>query len=121
MGTYAVGDVVLACVWMRGNGEWKVRPAVVVEAGSTGTLTVCPISSMASSDSVFVPLSLDDFACGGLDLFSESYALAGHFCTIRREDIVGKKGRLTEECLAVIAAGMREAPSRRGGQPSRRL
>jgi mRNA interferase MazF len=121
MGTYASGDVVLAFIRMAGGGDRKVRPAVVVATGSAGTLTVCPISSTASSDSSSVPLSLDDFACGGLDLFTESFALVMHTCTIRTTDVVGMKGRLTKDRLAVIAAGAGEALRKRDRQPRRRL
>ena len=102
MGQYVSGDVLLAAVRIRGGGEEKVRPVVVIAAGENGCLLVCPVSSSPSFDGPSVPLSLDDFARGGLDLFAESYALAAHPSAIRSADIVGKKGALLPEALTVI-------------------
>ena len=108
MGRYACGDVVLAPVRIGGAGERKVRPAVVVSAGASGDLLVCPVSSRPSIDGGPVPLSLDDFARGGLDLFTESYALTAHAATIRAAEVVGKKGSLMPETLAAIRAAVLE-------------
>lgn len=102
MGYYTGGDVVLASVRIGGLGEWKVRPVVVVSAGENGDLLICPVSSSPSTDGISVPLSLDDFARGGLDLFTESYALTHHAATIRAVDVAGKKGSLLPETLAAI-------------------
>lgn len=102
MGRYASGDVLLASVRIGGVGEWKVRPVVVVAAEESGSLLVCPVSSKPSSDAPSVPLSLDDFAQGGLDLFGESYALTAYPLTIRAADAIGKKGSLQPETLAAI-------------------
>jgi len=103
---YVGGDVLLASVRIGSLGEEKVRPVVVIAAGEDGSLIVCPVSSSPSSDGPSVPLSLDDFARGGLDLFAESYALAAHPSTIRAADIVGKKGTLQPEALAAIREAM---------------
>lgn len=102
MGRYAGGDVVLAPVRIGGGGERKVRPAVVVSAGEDGTLLVCPVSSSPSTDGISIPLSLDDFARGGLSLFTESYALAAHAAAVRPAEVVGKKGTLLPEALAAV-------------------
>lgn len=102
MGQYAGGDVVLAPVRIGGLGERKVRPVVVISVGETGTLFACPVSSSPSTDGISVPLSLNDFARGGLDLFTESYVLTHHAATIRVTDVVGKKGSLLPEPLAAI-------------------
>ena len=55
-----------------------VRPVVVVSVGEGGSLLICPVSSSPSTDGVSIPLSLDDFARGGLDLFTESYVLTAY-------------------------------------------
>ena len=114
MGQYASGDVLLASVRIGGVGEWKVRPVVVVMTGESGDLLVCPVSSRPSIDAPSVPLSLDDFARGGLDLFIESYALAAYAATIRTADVVGKKGTLLPETLAAIRATMPVMHEKRG-------
>ena len=102
MGRYVGGDVLLAPVRIGGIGAWKVRPVVVVTAGNNGSITVCPVTSKPPSDAPSVPLSLDDFERGGLDLFGESYTLTAHPTTIRTADVVGKKGSLLPETLAAI-------------------
>jgi len=114
MGRYASGDVVLAPVRIGGAGERKVRPVVVVTAGEDGTLLICPVSSSPSTDGISVPLSLDDFAHGGLDLFVESYALAAHAATIRTADVIGKKGTLLPETLAAVREAMPGVHKKRG-------
>jgi len=106
MGRYASGDVLLAVVRIGGGGERKVRPVVVISPGESGSLFICPVSSSPSTDGISIPLSLDDFARGGLDLFTESYALAVHADTIRTADVVAKKGTLLPETLAAIQEGL---------------
>ncbi|WP_292520612.1 type II toxin-antitoxin system PemK/MazF family toxin [Methanoculleus sp.] len=105
MGQYISGDVVLAPVRIGGLGERKVRPVVIISA-ENGDLLICPVSSNPSSDAPSIPISLDDFARGGLDLFTESYALTAHASTIRRADVIGKKGTLLPETLAAIREAM---------------
>jgi len=102
MGQYAGGDVLLAAVCIGGEGRRKVRPVVVVSAGKGGNLLICPVSSNPSIYGVSVPLSLDDFVRGGLDLFTESYALAAYATTIQQADVVGKKGVLLPETMVAI-------------------
>lgn len=106
MGQYAGGDVVLASVRIGGVGEPKIRPVVVVTAGERGNLLICPVSSSPSTEGISIPLSLDDFARGGLDLFTESYALTEYAATIRTADVVGKKGTLLPGMLAAIRETM---------------
>ncbi|QYZ79478.1 type II toxin-antitoxin system PemK/MazF family toxin [Methanofollis formosanus] len=94
MAQYSPGDVVLAPVrFGRGEGP-KVRPAVIVGEEAGGFIEVCPVSSTPPTDAPFVPIDLDDFAHGGLDLFEESYVLTAHLSTLRCREVRGKKGRL---------------------------
>ncbi|HTY14866.1 MAG TPA: type II toxin-antitoxin system PemK/MazF family toxin [Methanoregulaceae archaeon] len=100
MGRYVKGDVVLASVRIDAKSGAKVRPCIVVSTTDTGTLVVCPISSRPACDTATVPVSLDDFSTGGLDLFRESYILTSRQCRITCREIVGKKGRLSDEFIA---------------------
>jgi len=100
MGRFVRGDVVLASVRIDARSGPKVRPCVVVSTTETGSLVVCPISSRPASDTMTVPLSLDDFSSGGLDLFGESYILTSRACRITGREILGKKGRLADEFVS---------------------
>lgn len=116
MGDYFVGDVVLAPIRI---GDWSVRknrPVIVTGVCEGGTLRVCPVTSKEPVDAPFKTLDLLDFASGGLDLFDESYALVSQACTIRKTEVVGKKGRLTEESLAAILSLMPERFSPKRGR-----
>ncbi|WP_298666073.1 type II toxin-antitoxin system PemK/MazF family toxin [uncultured Methanofollis sp.] len=104
MGEYFVGDVVLAPIRIGGRPTPKTRPAIVTGICDNEALRVCPVTSKEPGDTPFKVLDLLDFASGGLDLFDESYALVSEVCTIRKTDVVGKKGRLTEESLTAILA-----------------
>jgi mRNA-degrading endonuclease toxin of MazEF toxin-antitoxin module len=103
MGQYQRGDVILASVTLDDRSSAKTRPAVVIACDKTGAVHVCPVSSRPPSDAACMPLSLDDFSAGGLDLFGESYVLTSRVLTLRSGDVIGKKGRLTAESLAEIA------------------
>ncbi|NYT16641.1 MAG: type II toxin-antitoxin system PemK/MazF family toxin [Methanomicrobiales archaeon] len=94
MAHFRTGDVLLAPVQMGRHITPKVRPVVVVGTGEDGVLFVCPVSSRPPSDAPAIPLGLDDFAEGGLDLFEESYILSTHICRVAVSDVIGKKGRL---------------------------
>ena len=72
MGQYTRGDVVIAPVAIDERSVAKTRPAVVIGTGAQGEVYLCPVSSKPSSDAPSVPISLDDFSSGGLDLFGES-------------------------------------------------
>lgn len=113
MGHYTGGDVLLASVRIGGPGACKVRPVVVVSTDENRNLLVCPVSSSPSSDGPSVPISLEDFARGGLDLFGESYVLSAHASTIRPADVVGKKGSLLPETLTAIRETLPAAHQKR--------
>jgi mRNA interferase MazF len=101
MGRYLPGDVILVSASIDNRSGAKIRPAVVVFARDN-ELCICPVSSKSSLDSISLPLSIDDFASGGLDLFTESYVLASRVLTIRSGDIIGKRGRLLPDALTEI-------------------
>jgi mRNA interferase MazF len=103
MGQYQRGDVILASVTLDDRSSAKTRPAVVIACDKTGAIKVCPVSSKPPSDAPCIPVSLDDFSAGGLDLFGESYVMTSRVLTLRSRDVIGKKGRLTAESLAEIA------------------
>ena len=104
MGHYSRGDVVLAPVACEGRGGVKTRPALVIGTKEQGYVYLCPVSSKPSSDAPCLPISLDDFSEGGLDLFSESYVLTSRVRMIRSGDVIGKRGRLTKESLSSLLA-----------------
>lgn len=103
MGQYVKGDVLLASVALDDRTAPKTRPVVVIRTEEPGCIHICPVSSKPPSDAPCLPLSLADFATGGLDLFGESYVMTSRVLTIRSGDVIGKKGRLTKESLAEIA------------------
>ncbi|RPI40913.1 MAG: type II toxin-antitoxin system PemK/MazF family toxin [Methanoregulaceae archaeon] len=119
MGQYLKGDVLLASVALDDRTGPKIRPVVVIEAKEPGMVHICPVSSKPPSDAPGLPLSLDDFMSGGLDLFGESYVMTSRVLTLRSGDVIGKKGRLTAEALAEIA-GRVPAAMLRGPLPSPR-
>jgi mRNA-degrading endonuclease toxin of MazEF toxin-antitoxin module len=108
MGRYLRGDVILAPVAFEERGGAKTRPAIVISATENGNVQICPVSSRPPTDAPCIPISLDDFSEGGLDLFAESYVLTTRIRTIRSGDVVGKRGRLTQESIAEIAAHVPE-------------
>jgi mRNA interferase MazF len=99
---YSRGDVVIAPLAIDERTVVKTRPAVIIGAGRQGEVYLCPVSSKPSSDAPSFPISLDDFSRGGLDLFHESYILTSRVCRIRCGEIIGKKGRLTDETIAAL-------------------
>jgi len=102
MGSYRRGDVVLAPVAFEERGGAKKRPAVVVDAGTSGELQICPVSSKPPSDAPCIPIALDDFSEGGLDMFGVSYVLTSRVRTIRSGEVIGKRGHLTAESIDEI-------------------
>jgi mRNA interferase MazF len=102
MGRYQRGDVILAPVAFEERGGAKMRPAVVISAAENGDMQICPVSSRPPTDAPCIPISLDDFSEGGLDLFEESYILTSRIRTIRSGEVAGKRGRLTPECVASV-------------------
>nr|WP_320162051.1 type II toxin-antitoxin system PemK/MazF family toxin [uncultured Methanoregula sp.] len=108
MGQYLRGDVLLASVALDDRQGAKTRPVVVVSATGSGELRVCPVSSKPPTDAPCLPLSIDDFATGGLDLFTESYVMTSRVVTLRTNEVIGKKGRLMTEFLEEI---VRQGPA----------
>jgi len=104
MGHFVRGDVIIAQVPCFGRSGAKLRPAVVLGSTRDQELLVVPVSSQPSTDSPSLPLALDDFLDGGLDMFNESYVLISHVSTIHPRDVVGKRGRLTSEYIDLVIA-----------------
>lgn len=102
MGHYCRGDVVIAPVAFEERGGVKTRPAVVIGVGEGGDVYLCPVSSKPPSDAPCIPISLDDFSEGGLDLFGESYVLTSRVRAVRNGEVIGKRGRLTSESISTI-------------------
>ena len=119
MGQYVKGDVLLASVALDDRTSPKTRPVVVIRVREPGGLHICPVTSKPPTDAPSLPLSIDDFASGGLDLFGESYVMTSRILTIRSSDVIGKKGRLTQDSLAEIA-GQEPATVSTGSQPGRK-
>jgi mRNA interferase MazF len=104
MGQYVRGDVLLASVALDDRTIPKTRPVVVIRAEEPGRIHICPVSSKPPSDAPSLPLSIDDFATGGLDLFGESYVMTSRVLCLQSRVVIGKKGRLTQESLVKITA-----------------
>lgn len=112
MGHFTRGDVVIAPVAIEEQVGIKTRPAVVIGTGGEGEVFLCPVSSKPSSDTPSVPISLDDFSEGGLDLFQESFVLTSRVFRIPVGRIIGKKGRLDEETTSVLPARVQQSQQR---------
>lgn len=106
MGHFIKGDVIIAQVPCFGRTGAKIRPAVVIGSDQDGALLVVPVSSKPSTDMPSLPLSLDDFRDGGLDMFNESYILFSQVSTIQPRNVVGKRGHLTNEFTDRVIAGV---------------
>jgi len=104
MGSYNRGDVILAPVPFAEQRGKKTRPAVVIFAPADGDLLICPVSSRPPTDAPCIPIGLDDFATGGLDLFTESYVLTAKAGTLAVRDVIALKGRLVAEAVDAISA-----------------
>ena len=99
MGTYLQGDVLLAPICLSLEGSKKVRPVVVVGISGENELLVSPVSRTPPSKGQAIPLGIDDFSEGGLDLNCESYLLADRIFRIRVSEVLGKKERLTTDAI----------------------
>jgi mRNA interferase MazF len=119
MGRFVRGDVILAPVPFEERHGAKTRPAVVVAARENGDVCVCPVSSRPPVDTPCIPISLDDFAEGGLDLFSESFVLTSKVTVLRVGDVIGKKGRLAAEAIEAIGEQVPHAPPAQGKSPGK--
>jgi mRNA interferase MazF len=113
MGRFVRGDVILAPVPFEERRGAKTRPAVVVAARENGDVCVCPVSSRPPVDTPCIPIGLDDFAEGGLDLFSESFVLTSKVAVLRAGDIIGKKGRLAADAIDAISEQVPHLPGSR--------
>lgn len=109
MGRFAAGDVLLASVALDDRMVQKPRPVVVVRVEEAGCVLVCPVGSKPPSDAPSIPLSIDDFSLGGLDLFRESYVMTSRVFPIRNCSVIRRKGRLTADALAEIASRIPES------------
>ena len=103
MSSYCPGDVILAPFPFAGEHGNKLRPALVIGIVA-GDPVCCPIRSNPRAGAICIPVGIDDFASGGLDLFSESYVQVDTVRTIRTGTVVAKKGRVLPEYLAQIIA-----------------
>jgi mRNA-degrading endonuclease toxin of MazEF toxin-antitoxin module len=123
MGQYVKGDVLLASVALDDRTLSKTRPVVVIGTEGSGRVHICPVSSKQPADAPCIPISLDDFSDGGLDLFGESYVMTSRVLTLSSGKVIGKKGRLTPESLAEIAGRVPvallpgPAPGKKPGRP----
>jgi len=122
MGSYLPGDVVLTCLAIDDRSGAKIRPAVVIADAGGGGISVCPVSSKPPTDAPSIPLSIDDFASGGLNLFGESYIMVSRVRVIRTGEVIGKRGRIIPETLDEIKshAGSRGASDGRSREKSGR-
>jgi mRNA-degrading endonuclease toxin of MazEF toxin-antitoxin module len=102
MSRYAPGDVVLVPFPHKAGHSAKIRPAVVVAVRESGDLCCCPIRSSPHAGTRCVPISIDDFTDGGLDLFSESYVQTDTVRTMSCSAVIGKKGKVTGEFLSAL-------------------
>jgi mRNA interferase MazF len=103
MGRYLPGDVVLVSVALDDRSSAKTRPAVVIAERADGSVSVCPVSSKPPNDASCIPLSIDDFETGGLDLFSESYIMVTRVRVVRSGDVIGKRGRMLPDAFGEVA------------------
>ncbi|MBN1432590.1 MAG: type II toxin-antitoxin system PemK/MazF family toxin [Methanomicrobiaceae archaeon] len=107
MTRYFPGDVVIASMDLRGQGGRKSRPAVVIGESGKNSFLLCPVTSRLPDGSDYLPIGLDDFEKGGLDLFEESYVLVSDAGTVGGRDIHGKKGRLKSSIFLEISGKVR--------------
>jgi len=116
MGQYARGDVILTRISLTDREEGKVRPAIVVAVREEGYLLVCPVSSKPPFDAPSLPLSIDDFASGGLDLFGESYIMTSRIKTIGTGDVIGKRGTLEKTTIDSVCSQVTTTPDHQGSR-----
>ena len=107
MTRYFPGDVVLASMNLSGPGGKKVRPAVVLGECERNSFLLCPVTSHMPERGDFLPLGLDDFEKGGLDLFDESYVLVSEAGPVDGRYILGKKGKLVSSRFKEISGRVR--------------
>jgi len=106
MSSYVPGDVVLVPFPHDGERDIKIRPALVIATRPDGNLSCCPIRSTPRAGTLCVPITIDDFVTGGLDLFSESFVQIDTVRRVHIGTVIGKKGRVTGEFLRMVKKGM---------------
>jgi mRNA interferase MazF len=104
MSRYNPGDVLLVPFPFAEETALKLRPAIVVALGTNGDPVCCPIRSSLRAGSPGIPIGIDDFMTGGLDLFSESYVQTDTVRLIQCGTVAGKKGVVTREFLAQVSS-----------------
>jgi mRNA interferase MazF len=106
MSHYVPGDIVIGPFPHEKERDAKIRPALVIATRPDGDLCCCPIRSTPRAGTLCIPITIDDFAVGGLDLFSESYVQTDTVRRVRIGTVIGKKGRVTEEFLKMFKKGL---------------
>lgn len=107
MSRYVPGDVLLVPLPHEG-GPAKVRPAIVIATQPGGDLCLFPIRSNPRAGAMCIPISIDDFDEGGLDLFSESYVQTDTVRIVKSGMVIGKKGQVTRDFLERIRKGRQQ-------------
>ncbi|MBO4522710.1 MAG: type II toxin-antitoxin system PemK/MazF family toxin [Methanomicrobium sp.] len=102
MSEFFIGDVILAPVFLGQGSEVKVRPAVVMGDCGRDKINICPITSRTPREGPVITIELDDFEKGGLSLFEESYLIVSQNFTVRKSEVVGKKGKLRADKVSEI-------------------
>jgi mRNA-degrading endonuclease toxin of MazEF toxin-antitoxin module len=106
MSRYTAGDVILV-PFPHEEATAKVRPVIVIATQQNGDLACCPIRSAPRTGSACIPITIDDFDEGGLDLFSKSYVQTDTVRTVRNGAVVAKKGRVTQQYRAMVESHIR--------------
>jgi mRNA-degrading endonuclease toxin of MazEF toxin-antitoxin module len=101
MSHYTPGDVVIVPFPHEGENT-KVRPVIVLAVKTNGDLTCCPIRSTPRAGALCIPISIDDFSEGGLDLFLESYVQIDTIQSLKSGVVIGKKGWVTREFFDML-------------------
>ena len=106
MAALVKGDVVaLPFPFSDLSGE-KRRPALVLATLSGNDVILCQIISRNRNDKLSIPLSLPDFAAGGLPI--ESYIRPNRIFTADKNIIIRKAGTLKKEKMKIITEAVVE-------------
>ena len=102
MSYYVPGDIILVPFPHEGERTAKVRPVIVIATRPNGDLCCFPIRSTPRAGTSCIPITIDDFVVGGLDLFSESYVQTDTVRRVKTGMVIGKKGRVTTDFLEMV-------------------